>query len=340
MTISENDISIIIPTYRYQNKVSRAVRSALASGAGEIIVIDDCSKDGTIEMLAQLNDPRLRIIENPVNLGLWENHLAGLCCATRPWIKFIQADDYLTDGALAQFAHAADDDVSVVWSCPVMEEESTGALTLHIHIAKPWRATTEELFYLCRQIGWVLGRPSDMMIRADCIERDPAVWVTEISSDLVVGILAATRGDIALLPDGNIVNVDHASQDSRTQGSGKGLMRTVQSVEVLRTRLEGIHQQFAAEWAAVSLTLALHTGLAAIYRRQMSPVRVLGLLLRLGALALQAYKNPKSLASVREARKYRHARRDPPDIDALMTEIRQRRYELAKPEAARPRRAD
>jgi hypothetical protein len=41
VAIPQADISIIIPTYRYRDKVVRAVLSALASGAGEIIVVDD-----------------------------------------------------------------------------------------------------------------------------------------------------------------------------------------------------------------------------------------------------------------------------------------------------------
>lgn len=38
MPIPESDISILIPTYKYRDKVVRAVESALASGAGEVAI--------------------------------------------------------------------------------------------------------------------------------------------------------------------------------------------------------------------------------------------------------------------------------------------------------------
>ncbi|SLN76433.1 Glycosyl transferase family 2 [Marinovum algicola] len=323
MPILEADISIIIPTYRYRDKVGHAVRSALASGAGEIIVIDDHGRDGTIEMLAQFDDPRLTVIENPVNLGLWENHLAGLSRATRPWIKFIQADDYLAEGGLARFAQAAGDGVSLVSSCAIMIEEDTGARTENYRIAQPWRVSTEELFHLCRRAGWVLGKPSDVLIRADCIARDPELWVTEISSDLVVGLLAATRGDIALLPSGLVVNVNHSGQDVRTQGPGKGLRRTLRSTQALQVRLPEAHRHFAAEWAAICLPRTAHTALAAVYYRQMSLLSVAGVLGRIAGLALPAYADAASRRRVRDARAYRRARHGLPDLDAMLVDYRQ-----------------
>ena len=333
MPILETDISIIIPTYRYRDKVGHAVHSAVASGAGEIIVIDDHSRDGTIEMLAQFDDPRLRVIENPVNLGLWENHLAGLSWATRPWIKFIQADDYLAEGGLIRFAQAAGDGVSLVSASAIMIEEETGARTENYRIVRPWRVSTEELFHLCRRAGWVLGKPSDVLIRADCIAREPELWETEISSDLVIGLLAATRGDITLLPPGLVVNINHSGQDVRTQGPGKGLRRTLRSTQALQAWLPEAHRHFAAEWAAICLPRTAHTALAAIYYRQMSPLMAARVLMRVARLALPAYRNVASRLRLRDARAYRRTRHGQPDLDAMLLEYRRG---LAVPDLNRP----
>jgi glycosyltransferase involved in cell wall biosynthesis len=320
MPIFENDISIIIPTYRYRDKVGRAVQSALASGAGEIIVIDDCSKDGTIETLSQFSDHRLIIFENQTNLGLWENHLAGLLQATKPWIKFLQADDYLTDGGLAVFADAADEDVSVVWSCPVMEEERTGERALHLKINQRWRIQSQDVFALCRKVGWLLGRPSDVLIRADCIEHDPAVWVTEVSADLVVGIVAATLGDVILLPAGNIVNVNHDEQDTRTQGAGKSLVRMVQSGSILLVQNKAEIVRFAREWAAINLKVAAKCALKGLYCREISVQNACALLLRYAQIAATAYLDPKSRDLILAARRYRNALTGNPDIDHLLAQ--------------------
>lgn len=320
MPISENDISIIIPTYRYRDKVGRALQSALASGAGEIIVIDDCSNDGTIEVMSQFSDDRLIILENPANLGLWENHLAGLLHATKPWIKFLQADDYLTDGGLAVFADAADENVSLVWSCPVMEEERTRERALHLQINQPWRIQSHDVFALCRKVGWLLGRPSDVLIRADCIAHDPAVWVTEVSADLVVGIIAATLGDVILLPAGNIVNVNHDEQDTRTQGAGKSLVRMVESESILLAQSKTEIVRFAREWAAINLHVAAKCALKGLYCREISLQNACGLLLRYTQIAATAYLDPQSRDLILEARLYRNALTGNPNIDHLLAQ--------------------
>jgi glycosyltransferase involved in cell wall biosynthesis len=320
MPISENDISVIIPTFRYRDRVVHAVRSAIDSGAGEIIVIDDFSKDGTIEILSQFDDPRLTVVENSSNLGLWENHLAGLSLATRPWIKFLQADDYLTTGGLAAFAGAADENVSIVWSCPVMHEQSTGEQTVKTHITKPYRFTSNLLFDLCRKVGWILGRPSDVLIRADCIERAPESWITEISADFVHGIIAATRGDIVMLPAGNVVNVDHDAQDTRTQGPGRGFIRMLETVKYLDRRRETEIVHFAAEWAALNLKVATRNAIAAVYFGQISLLQASDMLRRYFLMALKALPRPQSRASVRSALCYRVTSKGMTNIDVLMAQ--------------------
>ncbi|MFT5511185.1 MAG: glycosyltransferase involved in cell wall biosynthesis, partial [Hyphomicrobiaceae bacterium] len=141
MPIEQTDISVLIPTYRYRDKVVRAVESALASDAGEIVVVDDCGRDGTIERLAAYSDPRLRIYENAYNMGLWENHLQALGMATRPWIKFIQADDYLLPGGLMAFADGAGDGVTVVFGVPTVRDDVTAELSYFHWLERPRRVT-------------------------------------------------------------------------------------------------------------------------------------------------------------------------------------------------------
>ena len=114
----ESDVSILVPTYRYAHLIEEAVHSALNSGTGEIIVSDDASNDGTMERLAAITDPRLKLVEQPKNLGLWRHHQAVLEMASKPWVKFLQADDRLTPGALERMVRYASPEVSLVWSNP------------------------------------------------------------------------------------------------------------------------------------------------------------------------------------------------------------------------------
>src|SRR4051794_19839314 len=114
MGLPESDVSILIPSYRRPAMTRKAVELALMTGAGEILVSDDASGDGTVEALADLRDFRLRIVTQPKNLGLWPNHLALLRMATRPWAKFLQNDDWLEVGGLARMVEEIGPQTSVV----------------------------------------------------------------------------------------------------------------------------------------------------------------------------------------------------------------------------------
>ena len=252
MAIPESQISVVIPTYRYREKVLRAARSALASGAGEIIIVDDASRDGTLEQLAQIPDRRLRLYENSVNLGLWENHLHAVNLAEKPWIKFLQADDCLLPDGLKAFAAAVDEGVTVVWSAPVVIDDRTNRRKLYHRIRSPRRLRAREVQDMCLLGGWVLGTPSHMMLRSDAIERDAKAWTTDISSDLVIGSIAAARGDTILLPAGHIGQGQHAAQDTNTESCERALRRIAASTAYLRRRHEPGLRRFANFWSILS----------------------------------------------------------------------------------------
>jgi len=59
----------------------------------ELIVIDDCSTDGTLEYLESIKDTRMRIINNEINLGLSESLNKGIKISKGKYIARLDADD-------------------------------------------------------------------------------------------------------------------------------------------------------------------------------------------------------------------------------------------------------
>lgn len=338
MAIRETDISILIPTYRYREKVIKAVRSALASGAGEIIVTDDNSGDGTLEALAGFDDRRLRVHENETNLGLWENHLHALSLATRPWIKFIQADDYLLPGGLAQYAAAAGEGVAVVWSVPTFLPEAadgTAGQPFFLHtLSAPRTLSTDELVDVCVHAGWILGSPSHVLWRSDALSRDPDAWKTSLSADLLNGSMAAVHGDVVLLPPGAIGQGVHDAQDARTQSVAKSLRRRVNTAAYLRATGHPPLRRYADLWTVIDFVAALRTAVAGLMRDRGHRLAICGLLARLAAGPGVAgwasiTRHGRLMAS---ARRYRAASPGHADLDALFA--RRQNAAQAKPNAA------
>src|SRR4051794_31293108 len=80
--------TIAIPVYNREDLVRGAIESALQHQQAdlEILVIDNCSTDRTAEVARSYEDPRLRVVVNDSNLGLFGNFNRCLELATGKYI--------------------------------------------------------------------------------------------------------------------------------------------------------------------------------------------------------------------------------------------------------------
>ncbi len=90
-------VSVVIPTYQRPELVKRAVRSALNQTLSQIeviVVINGGDGEPTQRSLAEIADPRLRIIQLPVNLGnAAPARNAGCEAAQAKWVAHLDDDD-------------------------------------------------------------------------------------------------------------------------------------------------------------------------------------------------------------------------------------------------------
>ncbi len=93
---------MVIPTWNRAGLVARAVRSALSQDwpALEVLVVDDASQDDTQARLAELDDPRLRVIRQPRNGGVARARNRGIAEARGDLIAFLDSDDEWLPGKL------------------------------------------------------------------------------------------------------------------------------------------------------------------------------------------------------------------------------------------------
>ncbi|AJC93021.1 glycosyltransferase, family 2 [Campylobacter subantarcticus LMG 24377] len=94
-----NQISIILPTYNVEKYIARALESCINQTFKdiEIIVVDDCGNDKSIDIAKEYanKDGRIKIIHNEKNLKLLRARYEGVKVATSPYIMFLDPDDYL-----------------------------------------------------------------------------------------------------------------------------------------------------------------------------------------------------------------------------------------------------
>jgi hypothetical protein len=231
--IDESEISVLVPTYRQPALCLRAVSSALLTGAGEVLCSDNASGDGTADALRRLGDARLRVVVQAENVGLWRNHLALLREAARPWVKFLHADDVLAADGLRALAAHADSAVAVVSALPLYEDLGTGRLRSVFQLSRVRRWPSRDYLARMQVVGNELGTPSCTLFRADCLSREETAWANDLSADFVANVLAASRGDVVLVPAGPVIIGVHARQDGRTQAVSLAVTRLENTVRVL-----------------------------------------------------------------------------------------------------------
>jgi len=88
-------LSVIIPVFNEQATIAEVVRLALAQcPVRELVIVDDCSTDGTWEMLLTLasKDARIQLLRNPLNQGKGAALRAGIPRATSDIVIIQDAD--------------------------------------------------------------------------------------------------------------------------------------------------------------------------------------------------------------------------------------------------------
>jgi nucleoside-diphosphate-sugar epimerase/glycosyltransferase involved in cell wall biosynthesis len=90
-------VTVCIPVYNCQAYIAQAIESVLSQTFSdfELLIVDNASTDGTMEVIARYTDPRIRLIRNKVNIGLEGNWNKAVTEARGKYVKLLPADDFL-----------------------------------------------------------------------------------------------------------------------------------------------------------------------------------------------------------------------------------------------------
>ena len=88
--------SVIIPLYNKAPYVRKTVESVMNQTFSdwELIVVDDCSTDGSADVVEQISDLRIRIVRLAENGGVGAARNHGVAESSGPYITFLDADDW------------------------------------------------------------------------------------------------------------------------------------------------------------------------------------------------------------------------------------------------------
>ena len=98
--------SVIMPLYNKVPYVRKAVESVVGQTFvdWELIIVDDCSTDGSADVVAQITDPRIRLVRLERNGGVGAARNKGVSLSNAPYLCFLDADDWWDPTFLEEMA--------------------------------------------------------------------------------------------------------------------------------------------------------------------------------------------------------------------------------------------
>jgi glycosyltransferase involved in cell wall biosynthesis len=154
-------VTVVMPVYNKEEYVSRAIQSVLDQTYPELelLCVDDASKDGSMERVAEFDDPRIRVLRRTTSgPGGYAARNHGIRHAMGDWVTFLDADDSWFPEHLAQAMTMADEFVDIPMICAarisqVGTKQSLDPFAEHFISQGPQILTLSDyLKFACR--GW------------------------------------------------------------------------------------------------------------------------------------------------------------------------------------------
>ena len=95
-------VSVCMPVYNAEKYVKEAIHSILSQSYKdfELLIIDNCSTDSSVDRIKEINDDRIVLIENKKNMGLAYSRNKMLELAKGKYIALMDSDDVATPDRL------------------------------------------------------------------------------------------------------------------------------------------------------------------------------------------------------------------------------------------------
>src|ERR1700689_462412 len=111
-------VSILMTAFNREKYIAEAIESILQSTYKnfELIIVDDCSKDKTVEIAKSYaqKDSRIKVYVNEKNLGDYPNRNKAASYANGKYLKYVDSDDIIYPhcldvmvGCMEKFSEAA-----------------------------------------------------------------------------------------------------------------------------------------------------------------------------------------------------------------------------------------
>jgi glycosyltransferase involved in cell wall biosynthesis len=262
-------VSILMTAYNHEAFIRQAVESVLAQETAyplEIVIGEDCSTDGTREVLEELwsqHPQAIRLLLRPENWGRRRNFMDALASCQGRYVAILEGDDYWTDSQKLQR------------QVELLEAHPEYALSFHPVLKRFEVSNRQKAFYPPgRQSEYTIHDLLERNFIATCsvlfrnrlIEGFPDWYLQVPAGDWPLHALNARHGAIAYLDQLMAVHRIHPGGVWSPKGAAQ---RTRAKIDVLETLHDHLGPDFSAATARGLRTLYLQLLWVHLRRRDL-----------------------------------------------------------------------
>ena len=203
-------VSVLMTAYNREKYIAEAIESVIASTYQdwELIIVDDCSTDRTVEITRsyEAKDSRIKVYVNEKNLGQFPNRNKAASYAKGKYLKYLDSDDIIYPHGLGIMVEALDKFPSAGFAL----QDVYNTVTYYPFIVKKDDAIRE---YFKKDPFLIVG-PSGVIFRKEAFNK-----VGGFNSDNCIGndtrilLLIALIYDVVKLPPQLIFWREHENQE-------------------------------------------------------------------------------------------------------------------------------
>jgi glycosyltransferase involved in cell wall biosynthesis len=202
------ELSVLMTSYNREKYISESIESVLSSTFKnfELIILDDCSSDSTVEIARkyEILDSRVKVFVNEKNLGDYPNRNRAASLAKGKYIKYVDSDDLIYPCCLETMVNSMDRlSGNIGLACGVYQSAPL-----------PVKLSPSDSFYQHFIGGGLFGRsPLSAIMRREYFEKVGGFSDERMVSDFEFWFRTALDTGIVCLQDGMQWNREHDGQE-------------------------------------------------------------------------------------------------------------------------------
>ncbi len=174
----KSEVTVLIPSYNPGRYLREAVESVFNQTMKnwELIIVDDASTDDSLSTIKDyMDDPRITIIRNPINMGQSKTQNVGLQYVKTPFFIMLDSDDWFfpdTLKTLMKESKNVSDDVALICGNVrrVYEDDSGKVIKEYVRKSENFESIYEYIlstnvpyprFYRTAALKYIGGWPTD-----------------------------------------------------------------------------------------------------------------------------------------------------------------------------------